>query len=74
MKALIIDQILAVTRAILFDKQVLQLKRAWKADKNNTILYQIVHATENPLKVDQYKSMVTSFGLIKLHHLKLKIH
>ena len=53
MKALIIDQILASIRAILFIKQVLQLKRAWKADKNDTILYQIVHAAENALKVDQ---------------------
>ena len=61
-----IDQILAVTRAMLylFDKQVLQLKRAWKADKTVQYFYQIVHAAENPLKVDQYKSMITSFGLL----------
>ena len=24
-----------------------------------------MHAAENPLKVDQYKSMVTSFGLLE---------
>ena len=45
-------------QAYLFDKQVLQLKRAWEADENDTT--QTVHAAENPLKVDQYKSMVTS--------------
>ena len=27
--------------------------------------YQIVDAAENPLKVDQYKSMVTSFCLLE---------
>ena len=25
--------------------------------------YQTVHAAENPLKMDQYKSMATSFGI-----------
>ena len=27
--------------------------------------YQTVHAAENPLKVDQYKLMVTSFHLLE---------